>query len=170
MPKEFVFKDWCELHKIPGSTVEILTKDHFTEKELLMNIEYGWIASLDIEAGEKIRLRLALDKLKKGEIPVPVSPPAEADAGAVGGVGAIKKVKSEPIDFPLPRPLSDRVSSEVGSGRSCVRVVGGHTPLQVALCATCGSADGLRTDRSWPGVSGRRHPHARSARMTRSCV
>ena len=33
----------------------------------------------------------------------------------------------------------DRVSSEVGSGRSCVRVVGGHTPLQVSLRETCGA-------------------------------
>jgi len=33
----------------------------------------------------------------------------------------------------------DRVSSEVGSVRSCVRVVGGHTPLQVSLRETCGA-------------------------------
>jgi len=33
----------------------------------------------------------------------------------------------------------DRVSSEAGSGRSCVRVVGGHTPLQVPLRGTCGA-------------------------------
>ena len=31
---------------------------------------------------------------------------------------------------------SDRVSSEAGFGRSCAWLVGGHTPLQVALCAT----------------------------------
>lgn len=36
------------------------------------------------------------------------------------------------------RPASSgRVSSEVGFSRSCVRLVGGHTPLQIALCATC---------------------------------
>lgn len=32
-----------------------------------------------------------------------------------------------------------RVSPEVGSGRSCVRAVGGHTPLQVPLWGTCGA-------------------------------
>ena len=30
-----------------------------------------------------------------------------------------------------------RVPSEVGSGRSCVRAVGGHAPLQVSLRETC---------------------------------
>ena len=32
-----------------------------------------------------------------------------------------------------------RVSSEVGSGRSCAGALGGHTPLQVPLRGTCGA-------------------------------
>ena len=34
---------------------------------------------------------------------------------------------------------SGRVSSEVGSGRSCAGALGGHTPLQVYLRETCGA-------------------------------
>jgi hypothetical protein len=59
------------------------------------------------------------------------------------------------------RPASsDRVSPDVGSGRSCVRLVGWHTPLQVPPWGTCGavgvrtagsSSDGL-VDRVGPSV------------------
>jgi hypothetical protein len=46
------------------------------------------------------------------------------------------------------RPASsDRVSPDIGSGRSCVRLVGGHTPLQVPLRGTCGAV-GVRTTAS----------------------
>ncbi len=34
---------------------------------------------------------------------------------------------------------SGRVSSDVGSGRSCAGALGGHTPLQVSLRETCGA-------------------------------
>ena len=80
----------------------------------------------------------------------------------------------------------DRVASEVGSGRSCVRLVGGHTPLQVSLDgkpgehevpswrARCPDGEASHRHRR-PGETGRRRyrqsahlrPRARTAGMTR---
>ena len=150
MPKDFVFKDWCDDNKIPETTVSILTKDHFIEKELLANIEYGWIASLEIEAGEKIKLRLALEKLQRGDLPVP-SVPSEFGAESLAFGGARLKVKTEPTDLSLPAPLTDRGSSdsksEASEGRQTTTTLAKNKDLANALSAflsTKGHLEGFR--------------------------
>ena len=63
-----------------------------------------------------------------------------------------------------------RVPSEVGSGRSCIRVVGGHTPLQVPLRGTCGTQCVPSGDHFGGSLSGRRTTDPSRPDRARSCV
>jgi len=67
-------------------------------------------------------------------------PLARAWSGAGPGAGAVRAGRARSGRCSGRSASPDRVSSEVGSGRSCVGVVGGHTPLQVPLRGTCGAA------------------------------
>ncbi|MFT5978185.1 MAG: hypothetical protein ACI83Y_002548 [Candidatus Azotimanducaceae bacterium] len=77
---------------------------------------------------------------------------ARASGGSGPGLGAVGpgRVWSGPCSGQPASP--DRVASEVGSGRSCVRSVVGHAPLQVPLWGTCGPAGGLISPWAGPGA------------------
>ena len=111
---EFSFASWCKDNSLPENTVKTLTDEHFTERELILEINDGWISELkDLAEGEKVRLRLAIGKLSRSQV-----------EGAVGGIppfgGARPKIKTEAgvsqpsveqeesgrVDFPTTGSLS----------------------------------------------------------------
>ncbi len=88
----------------------------------------------DIEVGSVLAMSKVWSKLRPGFGASPFARCVQAARGlpSCGWLACPRSV----------RPASpDRVRSEGGPGWSCVRLVGGHTPLQVALCATFGGPD-----------------------------
>jgi len=61
---KFVFKDFVKKYNIPKDVADLLTKEHYTEVELLRRLDFGWIASQDIPSGEKTRLQIAIEDLR----------------------------------------------------------------------------------------------------------
>lgn len=94
---EFSFETFCKDNALPKATIQILEKEHFVEKDLLIRLEYGYITGLDIPSGEKVRLSIALEKLRKAEAPL--------DAGAVHGA----RVKLEPVITPPGKENAETV-------------------------------------------------------------
>ena len=60
MSTEFSFKDFCKENALPDDTIAILTKEHYTEENLLCRVKYGWISELNLPTGDKDRLDLAI--------------------------------------------------------------------------------------------------------------
>ena len=65
MSDSFVFEDWCKASKFPQGTITLLQDEHFTEFELLTDIDFSWIGEQKIPEGEKVRLRIAIENLLK---------------------------------------------------------------------------------------------------------
>ena len=109
----FDFDKWCKDNGLPDQTIALLTEEHFTECNLILEIDIGWITDqTQLKQGEKVRLRLAIEKLRS-DLSTPAS---TAEEGAVGGIadgfmfdGTRPKVKQEPQS---PGPASGLPSSK----------------------------------------------------------
>jgi len=149
--------------RLRGRCIEKVRSEHLGPTAAFMARRRGRMLRLS-ERGRIVHDRL----LAASEIACPAPPTrcrsgrgrplVRASSSASSGSRAVRagRVRSGRRSGRSASP--DRVSSEVGSARSCVGVVGGHTPLQVPLWGTFaslrGHGRGRRASDSTPSGSG----------------
>ena len=143
----FDFDKWCKDNELPDQTIALLTEEHFTECNLILEIDIGWITDqTQLKQGEKVRLRLAIEKLRS-DLSTPAS---TTEKGAVGGFadgflfdGTRPKVKQEPQS---PGPASGLPHNTAPSDRvtfPTTRSLAQHQQTKAQVAAFLSNPDQL---------------------------